>query len=164
MVCLQIPRLDESLKKFVPLTEEEMARYTRRDLGCIVITPTDLRFDMSRKAAHPFNVEALEVLAADFICKVKNEGWYSDPEIPAEFLLAKNVKDALQMHIKYVFGIWRDVTAPDTPEKREKKLGDLERASRSVRKTQVDLILHQVIIIISPALALSFPPVCCPGR
>lgn len=91
---------------------------------------------MSRSRGHPFNIEAVEVFAEDFLRRVK-EGWYQDPPVPEEFLTETSVISAVTDHLKHVFSVYKRVSSPNTPDNRQKEAKRLERASRSVRKSQV---------------------------
>ncbi|KIJ04702.1 hypothetical protein PAXINDRAFT_22003, partial [Paxillus involutus ATCC 200175] len=76
----------EFITEAPPPTKDELGAFNRHSPGCIQITTSNLRLDLSGKCTSPFNREAKGVFVDDFRKRVLQEGWYHFPPIPEKYM------------------------------------------------------------------------------
>ncbi|KIJ05036.1 hypothetical protein PAXINDRAFT_159180, partial [Paxillus involutus ATCC 200175] len=76
----------EFITEAPPPTKDELRAFNRHSPGCIQITTSNLRLDLSGKCTSPFNREAKGVFVDDFRKRVLQEGWYHFPPIPEKYM------------------------------------------------------------------------------
>ncbi|KAG6370207.1 hypothetical protein JVT61DRAFT_12356 [Boletus reticuloceps] len=132
------------------LTVEENEAFNREQPNQPVITAENFRIDLTRSRTTPFNREAIDVFANDFLQKLCVDKWYTDYDIPGQYLNVAVIARCFYDHLKYVKTMYvRHVTAPAKDQivaarKEDERLQKGSRGSRKARlhKWRLEAITH----------------------
>ncbi|KAF8990275.1 hypothetical protein BDQ17DRAFT_1333558, partial [Cyathus striatus] len=104
----------ELFDRFAPLTDEELQKYNDRDIGFPPIKANDLRIDFSKTITIPFNIEAADVVVEDFLEAAKCSLYmYYGEQFPDDFLEWDVILQAVQSHLQYIYGIYKEFRSDD---------------------------------------------------
>ncbi|KAF9231882.1 hypothetical protein BU15DRAFT_55657 [Melanogaster broomeanus] len=117
-----------------PPMEDELKAFNHRSPGCIQITASSFRLDLSGKRTSPFNHEAKAMFADDFPKRVLQEGWYHFPPIPEKFMERGYIIFYLNWHMKHLRRMYRERVLSRDPAKIRERL---TKSARSNRKTRL---------------------------
>ncbi|KAI6131848.1 hypothetical protein EV401DRAFT_1883845 [Pisolithus croceorrhizus] len=136
-----------------PPSDQENLAFNRHDPGCLKITPSNFRIDLSHSRRTPFNTEAIHVFAKDFKRKVEESKWYSFPTPPpTHFLQLEYIELSLFLHLHHIKDVYTN-----SKKSQEHRHARLKSAARSTRKTRlytsrVDCVMNDDELVIHNGL------------